>query len=675
MRLLKKQKFYIIGLFVCLLSIMLLLTFILTPENIVRAEDEIYTINEDLSFAEDSVIVILDSEISEVNKVHSASFFKGISIKSITDLTKRTNPNLVYDSNFKQILRLELQNPSKENVIQSVKRLNRQEGIFVAEPSYNFEFSALPNDERFINGDQWNLMEDEGINIPKAWDITTGSKEVRVGIMDSGIASHPDLDANVTNGYDFYNENTITTDDELGHGTKVAGIIGAQTNNEGKGVAGINWNVTMVPMPVSFWDEEKDKYLFKGYAIENAIAWATDKWGTDEQIDIINYSGGTFGNSQYILYLINYYPGLFVWSAGNEGINVDDFPNIDLYNSENLISVGAIDKEQQRSIWSRTQSSCFGSYVNIYAPGGKGFIYKDNIPTTDNEQGYVSFNGTSAAAPHVTGVAALLLSANPTLTGAELKDIILGCADSITITVPSASGGTTTQTVKKLNAFDPLYIAGYKTTNIGLNEIRIDGINYVFGYDDVLTVPTTIYGRTVTEIGDSAFSNQDLCEEIVFPESLEIIGDKAFENCTSLTELHIPAAVTDIGAEAFKGCNGVTELIFEDDSNLYYIGSYAFYGCTSLEEVTIPASVVFIRKSAFEFCTGMETLTFEEGSSLRYAFGLEDNAFAYCQSLSEINYNVRALVGVSSNASVFAMARDSADIQLNIGAEVVWIFN
>lgn len=74
MRLLKKQKFYIIGLFVCLLSIMLLLTFILTPENIVRAEDEIYTINEDLSFAEDSVIVILDSEISEVNKVHSASF-------------------------------------------------------------------------------------------------------------------------------------------------------------------------------------------------------------------------------------------------------------------------------------------------------------------------------------------------------------------------------------------------------------------------------------------------------------------------------------------------------------------------------------------------------------------------------------------------------------------------
>ncbi len=277
------------------------------------------------------------------------------------------------------------------------------------------------------------------------------------------------------------------------------------------------------------------------------------------------------------------------------------------------------------------------------------------------------------AAPHVTGVAALLLSVNPTLTGAELKDIIINSADNIPITVPNGSGGTTTQTVKKLNAFTAVSTAIYETTDIGTNEIQIDGTDHIF--DGKLTIPTTINGRTVTKIGNSAFSNQDLCEEIVFPESLEIIGDSAFENCTSLTEIHIPSSVTEIGDEAFKGCSNLTELTFEDDSDLYYIGSYAFYGCTSLEEVTIPSSVVFIRKSAFEFCTGMETLTFEEGSSLRYAFGLEDNAFAYCHSLSEINYNVWGLVRVSSNASVFAMARDSADIQLNIGAEVVWIFN
>ncbi len=267
----------------------------------------------------------------------------------------------------------------------------------------------------------------------------------------------------------------------------------------------------------------------------------------------------------------------------------------------------------------------------------------------------------------------MLLSVNPTLTGAELKDIIVDSADNIPITVPNGSGGTTTQTVKKLNAFTAVSTAIYETTDIGTNEIQIDGTDHIF--DGKLTIPTTINGRTVTKIGNSAFSNQNLCEEIVFPESLEIIGDSAFENCTSLTEIHIPSSVTEIGDEAFKGCSNLTELTFGDDSDLYSIGVSAFYDCVRLEEVTIPASVVFIRKSAFEFCTGMETLTFEEGSSLRYAFGLEDNAFAYCQSLSEINYNVRALVGVSSNASVFAMARDSADIQLNIGAEVAGILD
>ena len=178
----------------------------------------------------------------------------------------------------------------------------------------------------------------------------------------------------------------------------------------------------------------------------------------------------------------------------------------------------------------------------------------------------------------------------------------------------------------------------------------------------------------MTKIGNSAFSNQDLCGKIILPESLEIIGNNAFENCTSLTEIHIPSSVTDIRNEAFKGCSSLKELTFEDDSNLYSIGVSAFYDCVRLEEVTIPASVVFIRSSAFAYCTGMETLTFEEGSNLRYAFGLEDNAFAYCHSLSEINYNVRDLLSFNSTSNIFYNAGISTEgILLNIGAEVAGI--
>ena len=611
-------------------------------------------------FAIDSVLVVMDEEVSDINKVHSASYFTEIEISDIKDLTKKERNKTSKNSDFRQILQIFLKKPSKENVLQAVNRLNEIEGVYSAEPNCN---------------------------------------EVRVGIIDTGIANHSDLNSNLITGWDFFNNNNVTTDDTHSHGTHVAGTIGAVGNNN-IGVTGINWNVTLVPLQAA----NTENRFYESDAVE-AILWAEEKWGTAEQIDIINYSVGGFGERTAVREAVRNYHGLFIWSAGNDSKNVDTLVSINgSFDLPNLVSVGSL-----TSLETRSDFSNYGvNSVNIYAPGSNilsttptslcSGIVRDTrwgerlaceciwsnqenedgvwewVPvSTHIDTGYHSMSGTSMAAPHVTGVAALLLSVNPTLTGAELKDIIINSADNISITVPNGSGGTTTQTVKKLNAFTAVSTAIYETTDIGTNEIQIDGTDHIF--DGKLTIPTTINGRTVTKIGNSAFSNQNLCEEIVFPESLEIIGDSAFENCTSLTEIHIPSSVTEIGDEAFKGCNGVTELIFEDDSNLYYIGSYAFYGCTSLEEVTIPSSVVFIRKSAFEFCTGMETLTFEEGSSLRYSFGLEDNAFAYCQSLSEINYNVWGLADFNSESDVFAMARDSADIQLNIGAEVVRILD
>lgn len=420
----------------------------------------------DDNFKDDSVIVVLDNQISEINKVHSLSFFSGIEIDRIEDLTKRDSHNSVETENFRQILQIFLKNHSKENVLNAVNRLERINGIFSVTPNFLYESTVAANDYYYVSNDQWNLNGNGGINMPYAWNITTGSRKVRVGIIDTGIGQHLDLNNNVTKGYDFFNKNECTDDNDPWHGTAVAGIIGAVGNNS-EGVAGINWNITMVPMQAC--DEAGD---FSEAAVVAAINWATKKWGSEDQIDILNYSVSGFGESEAIRGAVLDYPGLFVWSAGNLGVNIDRYYFIEYFNLDNLISVGAVDKTNKRSVWTSYSSSNYGNFVNIYAPGGKGEEsgLDEKCPTLNcRNGGYYGFGGTSAAAPHVTGVAALLLSLDPTLTATQLKEAILKGADTISISTPIGS-----QDVKKLNAYSAMRELNFKNRFSGGNGTKSD---------------------------------------------------------------------------------------------------------------------------------------------------------------------------------------------------------
>ena len=206
-------------------------------------------------------------------------------------------------------MQIYLKNKSKENVVNAIKILKKMQSVISAEPNYLFKPALLANDTYFASNELWGLNGEYGINAPEAWNITTGSKNVRVGILDTGIANHTDLNANLTNGWDFFNDNSITSDDTHSHGTLVAGIIGAVGNNN-LGVVGVNWNVTLVPMQAS-----NQVYELADDEVIKAIQWAKNKWGTSEQIDIINFSVAGFGQRTAVLEAIRGYKGLFVWGG------------------------------------------------------------------------------------------------------------------------------------------------------------------------------------------------------------------------------------------------------------------------------------------------------------------------------------------------------------------------
>ena len=242
-----------------------------------------------------------------------------------------------------------------------------------------------------------------------AWDKTTGLDSVKVGIIDSGIANVADLSANVDYalGYDFYNGNGVTSDDINGHGTEVASVVGAIGNN-GIGVCGVCWDVKLVPLQV--WGGNVSEWI-------SAITYAQTN-----NIKILNLSYIINGTQTDLKNVINNYTGLFVCSAGNNGIDMDN--NTPYYpaclNNKNIITVASSTANDQL----RYDSNYGATSVDLTAPG-------DDICVAKRDGTYGTDSGTSFASPMVAGTAALLLSYNPNLTCLELKEAIMNSVDQI----------------------------------------------------------------------------------------------------------------------------------------------------------------------------------------------------------------------------------------------------
>ncbi|MDY6793917.1 MAG: S8 family serine peptidase [Actinomycetota bacterium] len=279
-------------------------------------------------------------------------------------------------------------------VREMLDRLGDMAGIRWAEPNYLRSFSVVPDDTRVP--DQWHL---DDIGAFDAWDTTTGSSGVTVAVLDSGIyAAHEDMDA----GRILPGRNLVAggsdVSDSVGHGTMVASVLGAATDNA-IGIAGTDWECSILPVVVG--DAE-------GVSVWDGVEGI--QYAADQGADVINMS---FGGGQYAQAereAVDYAREkgcVLVASSGNGGEDLLEYPA----SYHNVIGVGAGDKSSSRCSFSN-----YGTFLDVLAPG-----VDIVVPAITAADSYDVIEGTSFSAPMVSGLAALIKAHCPDAAPGEVE--------------------------------------------------------------------------------------------------------------------------------------------------------------------------------------------------------------------------------------------------------------
>jgi serine protease len=380
---------------------------------------------------------------------------------------------------------------SKQDLTEVMAAFRADPSVATVEPDIRaYAMAVTPNDTEYLK--QWDLTEATGgMNVPGAWDKSTGSG-VTVAVIDTGYAAHTDLAANVVSGYDFISTSADARDGngrdsdakdegdwnatagECGtgsqagssswHGTHVAGTIAATTHNS-KGIAGIAYSAKIQPVRVL------GKCGGSSADIADAITWASG--GTVPGIPananpakVINMSLGGSSATCPSVYQ-NAINGAVsrgttvVVAAGNSNANASAFTPA---NCAGVINVASTNRAGSRSYYSN-----FGSNIDVSAPGGETRNATDTPgtvttpenailstlnsgATTQSAENYKPYQGTSMAAPHIAGLAALLKSAKSTLTPAEIESAIKSNARALPGTCTGGCGAGIADATKTVNA-------------------------------------------------------------------------------------------------------------------------------------------------------------------------------------------------------------------------------
>ena len=464
--------------------------------------------------------------------------------------------------------------------------LRANPAVEYAEPDYYMQALFTPNDE-FYDGSsaaQWHYFESTGgLNLPLAWDISTGLGAV-VAVLDTGYVPHEDLSGNLIGGYDFISDTFVARDgdgrdpdaldegdwtlanecaagfpatDSSWHGTHVAGTIAALTDN-GTGVAGVAFNASVVPVRVL------GRCGGLTSDIADAVAWASGASipgipNNPNPADVINMSLGGGGScSAAMQSAINTAVAnntVVVIAAGNSDQNASQFSPA---NCNNVITVAATNQAGGKSYYSN-----FGAIVDVAAPGGEMFSGQleggvlstmNSGTTTAASDTYAFSQGTSMAAPHVAGVAALLKSQDASLTPAAIESRLKNSARGF----PSTCSGCGTGIVDALAALDEDSVpeeggdvepGGFTETGLAVN--RNDWAYFT------IEVPAGATSLTATISGGTG--DADLYVNFGSEPTASSYSCRPYLNGNSETcELSSPAAGTwHIGVNAYRSFSGV----------------------------------------------------------------------------------------------------------------------
>ncbi|HXX57530.1 MAG TPA: S8 family serine peptidase [Thermodesulfovibrionales bacterium] len=401
-------------------------------------------------------------------------FKSGVSAKSAAGIHQASGASL--KKRFSLVPNLEHVTLKGISVKDAILRYMADPNVEYAEPNYIVRSSATTPNDTYFNPQQWALNNTgtfaggtagADIRMPQAWDITQGSRAISIAVVDTGIDyTHPDLVSNIwTNpgetsctdgvdndgngfiddcrGWNFVDNNNNPMDDN-GHGTHVAGIIGAVGNN-GTGVAGVMWSTQLMAL----------KALDNAGVGTDANVIAAIQYAVANQAKVINASFGGSDFSQALFDSINAANTagvLFIAAAGNDGTNNDLAPFYPAsFNLPNIIAVAATDQNDNRVPFSNfgpnsVQVAAPGNYILSTIAPGLTFSLCSGSPIA----GYDFCSGTSMSAPHVSGLAGLLTVSYADFTYLQVRATILRYVDAL----PTLTGWV--QTGGRINAFKAL---------------------------------------------------------------------------------------------------------------------------------------------------------------------------------------------------------------------------